>query len=49
MQIWRLQELGDPIDQLAIMEESSPKPGDGEVLVDVEAVAASRDAGDEEQ
>lgn len=38
MQIWRLQELGDPIDQLAIMEESSPKPGDGEVLIDVEAV-----------
>ncbi len=38
MKIWRLQELGDPIDQLAIADEDPPVPGDGEVLVDVEAV-----------
>lgn len=38
MKIWRLQELGDPIDQLSIVDETSPEPGDGEVLIDVEAV-----------
>ncbi|MEM1334297.1 MAG: NADPH:quinone oxidoreductase family protein [Actinomycetota bacterium] len=38
MKIWRLQELGDPIDQLSIVEEEPPSPGPGEVLVDVEAV-----------
>ncbi len=38
MRIWRLQELGDPIDQLKIAEEEPPTPGPGEVLVDVEAV-----------
>ncbi len=38
MKIWRLQELGDPIDQLSIVEEDPPAPGEGQVLIDVEAV-----------
>lgn len=38
MRIWRLQELGDPADQLRLVEEEPPVPGPGEVLVDVEAV-----------
>ncbi|MEL6890804.1 MAG: NADPH:quinone oxidoreductase family protein [Actinomycetota bacterium] len=38
MKIWRLQELGDPIDQLSMVDEAPPSAGDGEVLVDVEAV-----------
>lgn len=38
MRIWRLQELGDPADQLRLVEEAAPQPRAGEVLVDVEAV-----------
>ena len=38
MRIWRLQELGDPKDQLALVEEDAPTPAAGQVLVDVEAV-----------
>jgi NADPH:quinone reductase len=38
MRIWRLQDLGEPADQLRLVEEDAPTPGDGEVLVDVEAV-----------
>ncbi|MEP1122916.1 MAG: NADPH:quinone oxidoreductase family protein [Ilumatobacter sp.] len=38
MRIWRLNELGDPIDQLRLVEEDAPTPGPGEVLIDVEAV-----------
>jgi NADPH:quinone reductase len=38
MRIWRLQELGEPIDQLRLVDEDAPTPGPGEVLVDVEAV-----------
>lgn len=38
MRIWRLQELGDPADQLKLVDEEAPVPGEGEVLVDVEAV-----------
>jgi NADPH2:quinone reductase len=38
MRIWRLQELGDPIDQLKLVEEDAPTPGPGDVLIDVEAV-----------
>jgi NADPH:quinone reductase len=38
MRIWRLQELGEPIDQLRLVEEEAPTPGPGQVLVDVEAV-----------
>lgn len=38
MLIWRLQELGEPIDQLRLVEEDAPAPGPGQVLVDVEAV-----------
>src|SRR6056297_1433511 len=38
MRIWRLQELGDPIDELALVDEPSPHAGPGEVLVAVEAV-----------
>lgn len=38
MRIWRLQELGDPIDQLVLVDEPAPTPGPGGVLIDVEAV-----------
>ena len=38
MRIWRLQELGEPIDQLRLVDEEAPVAGAGEVLVDVEAV-----------
>jgi NADPH2:quinone reductase len=38
MRIWRLQELGEPADQLRLVDEEPPAPGPGEVLVDVEAV-----------
>ena len=38
MRIWRLQELGDPADQLRLVEEEPPVPRPGEVLIDVEAV-----------
>ena len=38
MRIWRLQELGEPADQLRLVEEDAPVPREGEVLVDVEAV-----------
>ena len=38
MRIWRLQELGEPIDQLRLVDEEPPSPAAGEVLVDVEAV-----------
>jgi NADPH2:quinone reductase len=38
MQIWRLQELGDPLEQLSLVEEDAPTAGAGQVLIDVEAV-----------
>lgn len=38
MRIWRLQQLGEPIDQLRLVDEDAPVPRAGEVLVDVEAV-----------
>ena len=38
MRIWRLQELGEPAEQLRLVEEQAPTPRAGEVLVDVEAV-----------
>ncbi len=38
MRIWRLHELGDPGEQLKLVEEDAPSAGPGEVLVDVEAV-----------
>lgn len=38
MRIWRLKELGDPAEQLEMVEEEAPTPEPGEVLVDVEAV-----------
>ena len=38
MKIWRLQELGDPAEQLRLVDEAAPTPGEGQVLVDVEAV-----------
>jgi NADPH2:quinone reductase len=38
MRIWRLQQLGEPTDQLRLVEEDAPVPRAGEVLVDVEAV-----------
>jgi len=38
MRIWRLQELGDPAEQLRLGEEDAPVAKPGEVLVDVEAV-----------
>ncbi len=38
MKIWRLKELGDPRDQLELVDEAAPEPGPGEVLIDIEAV-----------
>mgnify|MGYP001820581760 FL=1 len=38
MRIWRLQQLGDPAEQLRLVDEEPPTPKPGEVLVDVEAV-----------
>ena len=38
MKIWRLRELGDPLEQLTLVDEPAPAPGPGEVLIDVEAV-----------
>ena len=38
MKIWRLRQLGDPLEQLAVVDEPAPEPGPGEVLIDVEAV-----------
>jgi NADPH:quinone reductase len=38
MRIWRLQELGDPAEQLKLVEESAPTARPGTVLIDVEAV-----------
>jgi len=38
MRIWRLQDLGDPIDHLHLVEEEAPVPGPGQVAVRVEAV-----------
>ncbi len=38
MRIWRLQELGEPLEQLRLAEEDPPAPGPGEVAVGVEAV-----------
>jgi NADPH:quinone reductase len=38
MRIWRLQELGEPVEQLRLIEEEAPVPGPGTVAVRVEAV-----------
>ncbi|MFK8024697.1 MAG: NADPH:quinone oxidoreductase family protein [Ilumatobacter sp.] len=38
MRIWRLEQLGDPLDQLRLVDEEPPTPGPGEVLIDIEAV-----------
>jgi NADPH:quinone reductase len=38
MRIWRLDEIGEPIDQLRLVDEDAPTPGSGEVAVRVEAV-----------
>ncbi|MEM9745576.1 MAG: NADPH:quinone oxidoreductase family protein [Actinomycetota bacterium] len=38
MKIWRLTELGDPLEQLRLVEEEPPIAGPGEVAIDVEAV-----------
>lgn len=38
MKIWRLEQLGEPAEQLRLVEEEPPSPGPGQVLVDVEAV-----------
>jgi len=39
MRAWRVHELGDPKDALKLEEVEEPKPGPGEVLVEVEAAA----------
>ncbi|NND73919.1 MAG: NADPH:quinone oxidoreductase family protein [Ilumatobacter sp.] len=41
MKIWRLKELGDPRDQLELVDEPPPEPGAGEVLIDIEAVGVA--------
>lgn len=38
MRMWRLRELGEPADQLELVEQDAPTAREGEVLVDVEAV-----------
>ena len=38
MRIWRLQELGEPLEQLRLTDEAPPEPGPGTVAVQVEAV-----------
>lgn len=38
MRIWKLQELGDPIDQLRLVDGEAPAAADGQVVIDVEAV-----------
>mgnify|MGYP001798639208 CR=1 FL=1 len=38
MRIWRLNELGEPIDSLEIRTENEPSPRPGDVLVEIEAV-----------
>ena len=38
MRRWRLDELGEPLEQLRLRDEDAPTPGPGEVSVRVEAV-----------
>lgn len=38
MRIWRLHELGEPLEQLRLVDEDAPTPGPGQVAVRVEAV-----------
>jgi NADPH:quinone reductase len=38
MRIWRVHELGEPSEVLHLDETDPPRPGHGQVLVDVEAV-----------
>ena len=38
MRIWRLNELGEPLEQLRLVEEEARAPGPGQVAVRVEAV-----------
>jgi len=38
MRIWRVHELGEPADVLRLEDADPPSPGQGEVLVEVEAV-----------
>ena len=39
MRAWRVHELGDPKDALNLEEIEAPRPGPGEVVVEVEAAA----------
>jgi NADPH2:quinone reductase len=41
MRIWRLRELGDPIDVLHLEDVADPVPGEGQVQVRVEATGLS--------
>ncbi len=38
MEIWRLKQHGDPLDQLELVDEDPPQPGPGQVLIKQEAV-----------
>jgi len=38
MRVWRLRELGEPVERLHLEDDSPPEPGPGEIAVDVEAV-----------
>jgi NADPH2:quinone reductase len=38
MRTWRLDELGEPLEQLRLVEDEVPTPGPGKVAVGVEAV-----------
>jgi NADPH2:quinone reductase len=41
MRIWRLRELGDPLDVLHLEEAPDPAPGDGQLQVQIEATGLS--------
>ncbi len=41
MRAWQIQELGDPLDKLAIVDVDAPTAGDGQVVVDVAATGLS--------
>src|SRR5918996_3304339 len=39
MRAWRVHELGEPVDVLTLEDTPSPKPGPGEVALDVAAAS----------
>jgi NADPH2:quinone reductase len=41
VQAWRLTELGEPIERLALVEVDDPEPGPGQLVVQVEATGVA--------